>query len=103
MSDAVNIPAVVSLLDILRRYPFFVRRSNGHIESGWVVDYGPNTIIQHVEKTGWYIPVMSTENNYKKSIPLSRLLDPETSNFPEGTEDLIDNVIKVLDDGIYKS
>lgn len=101
MPDAMNIPVVASLFDLLRRFPFYIRRSNGHIESGWAVDYGPNTIIRYGEKYGWYIPVISMTDNYKKSVPISGLLDPETSNFPEGTEELVDNVTRVLESGIY--
>ena len=100
ITDAVNMPVLKEFFDYLHEFP--VKRTSGLIENGW------NLVIdnEHIRffKEEWNLPVYNTSNLNKK-IAISDFLKDEIieamTNPPP--KELVERVIHILDEGVYKS
>ena len=105
MYDVKKSPVLQEFADILTTNPVHVVRSNGTIQSNWVIrtcgEYSFITDFITYSKGEWLIPMKHQTEDIKKHIPITKLLREENTGVL--TKELVDQVVAVLEDGLYKS
>lgn len=105
MYDVNKSPVLQEFTDLLTTNPVHITRSNGDIQSNWVIRtadvYSFLTDFITYSKGEWLIPMEHQTEDIKKHIPITKLLGEENSGVL--TKELVDQVVAVLEDGLYKS
>jgi len=104
MYDVKKSPVLQEFTDLLTTNPVHVTRSNGELQSGWTIrscgKYSFVTDFITYSKGEWLIPMKHQTETVQKHITITSLLREENSGVL--TKELVDKVVAVLEDGIYK-
>jgi len=108
IEDAMEIPALKTFLDILAAHPRLrVERTNGTIDEDWSLRIGcPMEPAFFSKGERWGIPMYCKRINQNKTVPIINFLRPELTTgmvLPADWAAIIDKVLDVLADGVYKA
>ena len=108
IEDAMEIPALKKFLDVLAAHPLLrVERTNGTIDEDWSLRIG-NIMEPAFFSKGerWGVPMFCKRINQNKTVPIINFLRPELTTgmvLPADWAAIIDKVLDVLADGVYKA
>jgi hypothetical protein len=109
IEDAIEIPALKTFLDVLAAHPqLVVERTNGTMDDDWSLRIGspmePAFFSKNEER--WGVPMYCKRINQNKTVPIINFLRPEISIgmvLPANWSTIIEGVIDVLKEGVYKA
>jgi len=104
LRDAWKQPVLHELLTLLTTNTVHVLRSNGLVESGWILrpsanySFAPEFLV-YLEGE-WLIPMKHKTEDMQKHVPIMSLLREENAGILR--KELVDQVLAVLQEGLYK-
>jgi hypothetical protein len=104
LEDCTKHPTLHRLIKSLTTNPITIVRSSGKKQSGWTLNSknslflydGPKTL--HKKEGEWMLPLLHTELQLTKYVPLSCILLPEN---PFLTKEAVEQIQTILDNGLY--
>jgi len=104
MVDIKDLSNVENLFTILDN-GFYVPRTSGAIENGWILDKGEGDkryIMFDTDTKEWTIPVLRVGKNLVKRITLSQLLTKENiDSLDSSFQDTVKQLVIALEKGVY--